>query len=107
MPDPVTTQNDFKIHSKLRITGTIVFETAWRIGSGKEGETMSDLGVVLDSSGQPVLPGSSLKGKLRSTCESLAHALGLDACLLNFQASGTKCVSDVNYYKKNKGAYQD
>jgi CRISPR-associated RAMP protein (TIGR02581 family) len=98
MPEPATALNAFQLRSKLRITGTVVFDTAWRIGSGKEGETMSDLGVVLDPGGQPVLPGSSLRGKLRSTCETLAHALDLTACLLNVSASGVKCVSDVKYY---------
>lgn len=98
MPEPATVQNDFGLRKKVQINGTIVFDTAWRIGSGREGETMSDLGVLLDSSGQPVLPGSSLKGRLRTTCETLAHALGLSACLLNVAASNVPCVSDVKYY---------
>ncbi len=104
IPPPVV--NDFRLRQRIRIVGTIVFETAWRIGSGREGETMSDLGVVLDPHGQPVLPGSSLKGKLRSTCETLAHALGLSTCLLNVEASGVKCVSDVDYYKRVKDDYR-
>ncbi len=106
MTEPAIRQNDLQIHRRLRITARLFFETAWRIGSGKEGVTMSDLGVVLDPSGQPVLPGSSLKGKLRSTCERLAHALGLSACLLNEEASGVACVSDVNYYKRKKEDYR-
>ena len=106
MENPVAAMNDFQIRRKLRISATIIFETAWRIGSGKEGETMSDLGVVLDPGGQPVLPGSSLKGKLRSTCETLAHALGMSACLLNVEASRVECVSDVNYYKAIKEDYR-
>jgi CRISPR-associated RAMP protein (TIGR02581 family) len=67
---------------------------------------MSDLGVLLDPSGRPVLPGSSLKGRLRSTCESLAHALGLTACLLDTRASDVLCVSDVDEFKKLSEAYQ-
>jgi CRISPR-associated RAMP protein (TIGR02581 family) len=84
---------------KLRVTGRIVFDTAWRIGSGREGQT-SDLGVLLDPVGLPMLPGSSIKGKLRSTCEVLAPALGLKACLLNVEASGVKCASDIRWYSK-------
>ena len=91
---------NFGLQKKTRLTASLVFDTAWRIGSGKEGETMSDLGVILDPKGQPVLPGSSLKGKLRSTCETLSHALGLSACMLNHDASGVQCTSDVNYYSK-------
>ena len=52
---------------------------------------MSDLGVLLDPASRPLLPGSSLKGKLRNTCESLAHALNLSACFLNVAASGVTC----------------
>ena len=88
----------FELRKKIRLTASLVFDTAWRIGSGKEGETMSDLGVVIDPKGQPVLPGSSLKGKLRSTSETLSHALGLSACMLNHEASSVDCTSDVKYY---------
>ena len=95
-----------QLEKKIRLTAYLVFDTAWRIGSGKEGETMSDLGVVLDSNGNPVLPGSSLKGKLRSTCETLSHALGLSACMLNHDASGVSCTSDVNHYRRVRGDYQ-
>lgn len=95
-----------QLEKKIRVTASLVFDTAWRIGSGKEGETMSDLGVVLDSNGNPVLPGSSLKGKLRSTCETLSHALGLSACMLNHAASGVSCTSDVNYYHSVRNNYQ-
>lgn len=95
-----------QLKEKIHITACLVFDTAWRIGSGKEGETMSDLGVMLDSNGQPILPGSSLKGKLRSTCEALSHALGLSACMLNHDASGVKCTSDVRYYSCVRDNYQ-
>ena len=96
----------FHLNEKVRLTASLVFDTAWRVGSGKEGETMSDLGVMLDSQGYPVLPGSSLKGKLRSTCETLSHALGLSACMLNQGASGVNCASDVNYYRSVRDNYQ-
>ena len=94
------------LQKKHQLTASLVFDTAWRIGSGEEGETMSDLGIVIDPKGQPVLPGSSLKGKLRSTCETLSHALGLSACMLNHEASGAKCTSDVNYYHNVREEYQ-
>lgn len=98
---------DFRLRQKNRLTASLVFDTAWRIGSGREGDTMGDLGVMLDPKGQPVLPGSSLKGKLRSTCETLSHALGLSACMLNHEASGVKCTSDVNYYHEIREVYQE
>src|SRR5262249_22036645 len=98
--------NPYQLHRKVRIRGRVIFETAWRIGSGKEGETMSDLGVVRDPLGNPVLPGSSLKGKLRSTCEVLAHALNLSACLLSQQASGQDCVGDVDRHQQLRAQYE-
>lgn len=90
---------------KTRVTADLVFETAWRIGSGHERES-SDLGVVLDPSGLPVLPGSSLKGRLRSTCETLAHALNLEACLLSSEASRVNCTSDIKYYRTVREEYR-
>ena len=98
---------DFGLHRRTRVTAALVFDTAWRIGSGEEGETMSDLGVLRDPGGQPVLPGSSLKGKLRSTCETSAHALDLTACLLSRAASGVNCASDVHYYRGVREQYRE
>lgn len=100
------TECDFALHRQFRITADLVFETAWRIGSGREGETMSDLGILRDPIGQPVLPGSSLKGRLRSTCESVAYALNQRACMLNHAASGVDCTSDVNYYHRVREEYR-
>lgn len=93
------------VQSKLLITATLVFDTGWRVGSGREGQTLSDLGVLLDVTGMPVLPGSSLKGKLRNTCEQLAGILGMSACMLNADASGVRCVSDVDLYKELRSDY--
>lgn len=102
-----TVGEDFGLRSRMRITATLVFETAWRIGSGREGETMSDLGIILDPGGQPVLPGSSLKGKLRSTCEALAHALDMNACMLDRKASGVNCVSDIGFHTTVRHEYRE
>ena len=52
----------FQLKKKVRLTASLMFDTAWRIGSGHEGETMSDLGVVLDPTGQPILPVPLSKG---------------------------------------------
>ncbi len=98
--------DNMALRKKVQMMFSIVFDTAWRIGSGTEGETLSDLGVVLDPAGQPILPGSSLKGRLRSTCETLAHALDLKACMLDVEASGVGCTSDVKYYHQVREDYQ-
>src|SRR5436305_2403523 len=100
---PVSPAEALRLRRRFALTADVVFDTAWRIGSGREGETMSDLGVVLDPQKRPVLPGSSLKGKLRSTCETLAHALNLSACQLNVAASGVGCASDVKWFYMEQG----
>jgi CRISPR-associated RAMP protein (TIGR02581 family) len=97
--------SDLRLKSKLQIRASIIFETAWRIGSGQEGPT-SDLGVLLDPTGQPILPGSSIKGRLRNTCEALAPALNLKPCLLKVEASGIKCASDVGWYSSHREEHQ-
>jgi CRISPR-associated RAMP protein (TIGR02581 family) len=99
--------DELKLRRRLRLSARLTFDTAWRIGTGKEGVTTSDLGVLLDPAGLPVLPGSSLKGKLRATCEGLAHALDLSACFLNVRASGVPCTSDVNHYRTVKDAHTE
>lgn len=96
--------NNYKqFKRKVRITGELVFETAFHIGSGKEGELATDMGVLLEPDGRPILPGSSLKGNFRSFAERLSGYLGLDACLLDSDLSGVKCVSDETY---RKGVYE-
>ncbi len=69
-----------------RVTGTIVLESALHVGTGRPGRAASDHGVLLDPDGRPVIPGSSLKGVLRSTAESLAGHLGMKACFLAGEA---------------------
>jgi len=84
---------------KVRITGELVFKTAFHIGSGLEGELASDLGILKESDGRPILPGSTLKGNFRSLAERLSDYLGFTACLLDSELSGIDCVSDEKFRK--------
>ena len=96
-----------KMRKRLRIEAVLRFESGWRVGSGREGMAGSDLGVLRNPQGSPTLPGTSLKGRLRSTCESLAHALDQTACCLDSPASGVDCISDVkNYFTTVNTQYQ-
>jgi CRISPR-associated RAMP protein (TIGR02581 family) len=79
---------------KVKITGTLTFTTAFHIGSGKEGELATDMGILKGTDGTPILPGSTLKGSLRSLCERLAPYLHFNTCLLDTGLSGVRCVSD-------------
>ncbi len=92
--------NNTSFQKKVRITGNIEFETAFHIGSGKEGEMATDMGVLLSPDGTPLLPGSTLKGCFRSFAEKLAGHLDMSACLLDEKLSGIKCVGSEAYRKK-------
>lgn len=63
----------------VRFTGRLRLTSALHIGSGSETAGGVDAGVVRRSDGQPYIPGSSLKGVLRSHLERLAQADGLEA----------------------------
>ncbi len=85
---------------KVKITGTLAFETAFHIGSGKEGELATNMGVLREANGRAILPGSTVKGSFRSFAERLSSHLGLSACLLDASLSDIKCVSDEAYRLK-------
>lgn len=80
-----------RLTNRLSIQGTLVMDTGLHIGSGEEAGAI-DAGVMLDSAGRPFVPGSSLKGVLRSEAERFAPVLGLSACGL-FSESGVACLS--------------
>ena len=79
--------------TNYQLLGRLEFETAFHIGSGQEGEFLSDRGILRNHLNQPVLPGSTLKGKLRATAEQLAMHLKLRACLMDTGLSGISCLS--------------
>ncbi len=98
---------------KVAISATLTFDTAFHIGSGKEGELAADMGVMKDHKDKPVLPGSTIKGCFRSTVEKLAHHLKnkegdpLKACMLDTKLSEVSCVSDENYRKSVLDDFQN
>jgi CRISPR/Cas system CSM-associated protein Csm3 (group 7 of RAMP superfamily) len=74
--------NRADLRSRYRITGRLVIDTALHIGGGREASTITDSPVVRDVTGEPFIPGSSLKGAFRATVERLAPLLGLRTCQL-------------------------
>lgn len=62
-------------------------ETALHVGTGQTSAT-TDAGVLRDFHGRPLIPGSSLKGALRSAVERRANWLGLQSCGLEKGYSG-------------------
>ena len=76
-----------QFHNRWQFTGTMVANTAIRVGAGSESydPLSTDLPVVRDERGQPYIPGSSLKGVLRARLEQLVRTLENPP-----QGSGTK-----------------
>ena len=96
-----------KFESKFQIKGKLTFETAFHIGSGREGELATDMGILRNVYGEPILPGSTLKGNFRANVERLSYHLGLRACLLDSELSGVPCVSDQKYEKTVRPEFQN
>lgn len=62
--------------NRLEIQGTLVTVNALRISKGRSLEPIgSDLPVVKDALGRPLIPGSSFKGALRSRLESFLRGI--------------------------------
>ncbi|MFQ6029327.1 MAG: CRISPR-associated RAMP protein Csx7 [Dehalococcoidia bacterium] len=69
------------LRNRYEARGILRLETALHVGSGIASAT-TDAEVVRDFLGQPIIPGSSLKGALRSAVERRAEWLNLTACKL-------------------------
>src|SRR5215467_12066903 len=85
-----TAQTQLKLVGKLILSGELHCETGLHIGAGKGSLEIggADNPVVKDAFGLPYIPGSSLRGKLRSLLE---------------QSSGMSVASDLVYVSKRKG----
>ncbi len=71
-----------KLERRIIFSGKIEAVTPLHIGSGKPeveiGEV--DMPVLTDPNGQPYIPGSSLKGRVRAEAERIAREEGLTVC---------------------------
>src|SRR5579863_8871942 len=85
-----TAQTELKLIGKLILSGDLLCETGLHIGAGKGSLEIggADNPVVKDAFGLPYIPGSSLRGKVRSLLE---NALGLTSH------------SELVYLSKRKG----
>lgn len=77
---------DLRSRSHAAIERLVLFrfrltcETGLHIGAGKSADLAgSDLPVIRDAAGRPLVPGSSLRGILRSGVEAICLSLGLDS----------------------------
>jgi len=71
-----TPQTELKLIGKLILEGELHCETGLHIGAGKGSLEIggSDNPVVKDAAGHPYIPGSSLRGKIRSLLEQFSGA---------------------------------
>lgn len=75
-----------RMDRRVRFTGRLRMESALHVGSG-QGASHTDATVLRHADGRPFIPGSSLKGALRSHLERLSQASalakhGVSSCLL-------------------------
>ncbi len=85
-----TAQTELKLIGKLILEGELHCETGLHVGAGKGSLEIggSDNPVVKDSFGRPYVPGSSLRGRIRSLLE---------------QAAGMAVPSELVYLSRRKG----
>src|SRR2546429_4760285 len=85
-----TSQTELKLIGKLILEGEMLCETGLHVGAGKGSLEIggSDNPVVKDAFGRPYVPGSSLRGKIRSLLE---------------QPSGLAVPTELVYLSRRKG----
>src|SRR5450759_2877478 len=85
-----TSQTELKLIGKLILEGEMLCETGLHVGAGKGSLEIggSDNPVVKDAFGRPYVPGSSLRGKIRSLLE---------------QSGGLAVPSELVYVSRRKG----
>jgi CRISPR-associated RAMP protein (TIGR02581 family) len=88
--------------NRYMFSGTMTARTALRIGGGRSTSiTGTDMPVVRDAIGKPFIPGSSLKGVLRSTVESLVR--GMNGMVCNpLIKKDNKCMEDAGERKDSE-----
>jgi len=71
-----------KLEERLILQGTVEAVTPIHIGSGRGEREIGevDLPILKGPSGQPYVPGSSLKGKVRAEAERIAREKGMPVC---------------------------
>jgi len=86
--------------NRLELNGTLTTVTALRVAQGRSTEPIgSDLPVVKDALGQPLIPGSSFKGALRSRLESFLRGIDESLAIDPSDLAGSYWMNQVKYLK--------
>jgi len=87
--EPQTSRHDWTLGMTRRVefAGRLRMTSALHVGGGVGTTSFTDAGVLRHPDGRPFIPGSSMKGVLRSHLERLAQApalseTGVESCLL-------------------------
>jgi CRISPR-associated RAMP protein (TIGR02581 family) len=88
-----------KLHNRLTVTGTLVAQTAMRVGAGRASDIVgNDLPVLRDALKRPFIPGASLKGAFRARLESLIATIAPNQAL-TFEAMEQRTRNEVKEWK--------
>jgi CRISPR-associated RAMP protein (TIGR02581 family) len=94
--------------NRLELTGTLTTVTALKIGAGRSVEPADpDVPVIKDALGNPLIPGSSFKGALRSRLESFLR--GIDSSFANdpSELSSSLWMNQVKAFKTASESIKD
>jgi CRISPR-associated RAMP protein (TIGR02581 family) len=96
--------------SRLTVAGYLVADSPLRIGAGRVSAVAgAELPVIRDAIGRPFIPGSSLKGALRSYLEALVRGKALpntDLECLACDPTGDECL-DAGQMQRLRNEYRD
>lgn len=83
------------LDSRLRIRGVLFADTAMRVGTKLAASSMTENPLVRDAWGRPFVPGSTLKGAVRTAVERIASTLNIPGVRSCGLAAGSRvdCVS--------------
>ena len=88
--------------NRLEITGTLENLTALRIGQERSNDAIgTDLPVMKDSLGNPLIPGSSFKGALRARLESFLRAIDMKLAQDPSTLTSEPYTKAIRSYKEN------
>jgi CRISPR-associated RAMP protein (TIGR02581 family) len=99
------------LRSRIRVTGQLVALSGLRIGTGGDtGVSGTDLPVMRDSFDRPFIPGSSFKGVLRSTLESLLRGLSDDPTIQRERLAcavlvpSQRCIPEIRGWREGEAS---
>ena len=98
-----------QLKNRYVITGRIVMETALHVGGGDGEGQITDSPALKGADGNPLIPGSSIKGAFRAAVERILSTLGYSPCFL-FENNDVCLTTDEKkrrVFEKNRKAMNE